>query len=252
MLILLGNSDYLYALEACYRTEAPYIIIFEDDIILADGWLAKTRAALQTIESQNLEGTKWVNWIYLRLFYTETYIQWGPEDFWYKNMGITFLLGAFTSWISLVGIRQFWLSSRKFLDNYTVSMISVVVVPAFITLLFMIGKASLLVPHGVFELNKWGCCTQGLVFPRTETPGLISYLRERKTGQTDLMIEEYADSTDKMRLALSPQVIQHVGLTSARGSSKVVSQSTWAFFFEELDADLLRKQHETLLKNDKS
>lgn len=98
-------------------------------------------------------------------------------------------------------------------------------------------------------MNKYGCCTQALVFPRNEIPGLVAYLRGIGHGQTDTMIEEYADANSKERLALAPQVVQHVGLESSRDNTFVNSQSTWAFRFEEQNAGTLRRERELLTGN---
>ena len=43
--------DYEYLLQACYNTSAPYMILFEDDIIAMDGWFHRTDLGLQKIES---------------------------------------------------------------------------------------------------------------------------------------------------------------------------------------------------------
>lgn len=44
--------DYTYLLQACYNTSAPYMILFEDDIVAMDGWLHRTKAGLQEIEDK--------------------------------------------------------------------------------------------------------------------------------------------------------------------------------------------------------
>ncbi|KAM0178169.1 hypothetical protein ACHAPF_003808 [Botrytis cinerea] len=76
-----GVFDYVYALSRCYDTHAPYIAIMEDDIIFAHDWFQRTISALSKIESlsQNPED-KFYNWIYLRLFYTETFQSWSEEQ----------------------------------------------------------------------------------------------------------------------------------------------------------------------------
>ncbi|TAQ87813.1 hypothetical protein B7494_g3839 [Chlorociboria aeruginascens] len=81
-----GVYDYVYALDSCYSTGAPYIAIFEDDIIAVDGWMAKTRKALQEIDHAVHELGKHWDWIYLRLFYSETFMLWNNGDYWYRNM----------------------------------------------------------------------------------------------------------------------------------------------------------------------
>lgn len=213
--------------------------------------MAKTRGALRDIKEQGQSGKRpWKNWLYLRLFYTETSLQWRKEDdFWYANLWLTFALAASAGFILLVGVRLFAPSTRKFLDNYAVGTVCIITIPAFIVLVFMIGKSSLLFQHrGPFELNKYGCCTQALVFPREQVPDMVHYLRERREGQTDSLLEDYADATGKQRLALWPQIVQHVGLVSSRDNNELNGQSTWAFWFEKNDADKLKKEHERLLE----
>jgi hypothetical protein len=70
---------------------------------------------------------------------------------------------------------------------------------------------------------------------------------ERKIGQTDSIIEEYADHTGLTRLAFAPQQMQHVGLRSSRENLEINTQSTWAFWFEENDAEKLKIEHERLI-----
>jgi hypothetical protein len=216
--------------------------MFEDDIIVADGWMAKIRQAFREIEGKD----DLRNWLYLRLFYTETSMQWQNTDFWYQHMSLTVGIGALTGFALLVLIRYQSLSARRHLDNWAIGVICVITIPAFIGLVFMIGKYSVFPPRGVFRMNKYGCCTQALVFPRHEVPGLVALLRGMGAGQTDTMIEEYADANGKERLALGPQLVQHVGLESSRDNTFVNSQSTWAFWFEENNLAKLREKHKML------
>lgn len=243
-------SDYLYGLKACYDTGASNVIMLEDDIILADGWMAKTRQALRIIDrkSKNRKGEFW-DWIYLRLFYTETSMQWEDTDFWYYHMWLTFSIASVVGFIITRLMRVFAPSSRRYLDGWCTAVICLITVPAFTALAFMIGKYSLFPPDTVFALNKHGCCTQALLFPRPEIPELIEYLQGRGHGQTDAMIEDYADGNGKQRLATGKQLVQHVGLTSSRDNTFVNSQSTWAFWFETQDKDVLKKEHLRLTKS---
>ncbi|TVY43147.1 hypothetical protein LSUB1_G001318 [Lachnellula subtilissima] len=244
-----GVYDYLYALDYCYETSAPYIAMFEGDIILADGWMIKTRKALGEIEKHaGVEGEKYWNWIYLRIFYTETSVGWEETDFMYHYKGSIFAAAAILGYVILFLSRCFVPSTRRYLDYWAIAVICLATIPAFVLLLFMVGKNSLYPPNGVFKMNKFGCCTQALIFPRTQVPELTSYLREIGTGQTDTMIENYADERGKQRLALRPQLVQHVGLESSRDNNFQNSQSTWSFWFEEYNPDTLRKEHDALTR----
>lgn len=99
-------------------------------------------------------------------------------------------------------------------------------------------------------MNTSGCCTQGILFPREQINGLIGFLREKGHGQTDSMIEEYADKSGLTRYALAPPQLQHVGLKSSRNNLDINTQSTWAFWFEESDPAALDEEHRTLLQDE--
>ncbi|PWY70914.1 integral membrane protein [Aspergillus heteromorphus CBS 117.55] len=238
-----GVFDYIHALNSCQATNAPYTAVFEDDVIFADGWMAKTVKALADIYHR----PKQTPWIYLRLFYTETSLSWSSSDFAYRNMHLIFLLGMLFSFTILLSIRRLRLHGHSHLHNTTIIILTLLSTPCFIALTYMIGKYSLMPLHGVVEMNAHGCCTQGLVFPREQISGLIGYLVERNDGQTDALIEEYADKEDLMRYALAPQQLQHVGLKSSRGNPEVNTQSTWAFWYEENDPGVLGGEHQGLL-----
>ncbi|KAF7630576.1 hypothetical protein AFLA_011198 [Aspergillus flavus NRRL3357] len=167
-----GIFDCIYSLRICTTTNASYIAIFEEDNIIADGWMVKTLKALSDISYRSTQNP----WIYLRLFYTETLMR-------------------------------------------------------------------------VVEMNTYGCCTQGLVFPREQVDGLITFLKDIKTGQTDFIIEEYADMARLTQYALVPQQLQHVGLKSSRDTLEIYTGSTWAFWFEENDPAKLKRVHEDFLQH---
>ena len=241
--ILIAVSDYTYALATCQASGAPYTIVFEDDIILAQGWMAKTLKALSTIKNtlQNND-----NWIYLRLFYTETSLGWDSSDFAYRNMPIIFALAILLALIIMSTIRRSKVVS-PYLDYPTIGVIGLIFVPGVIALIYMTGKYTLMPLRGVVEMNSHGCCTQGLLFPQNQVDGLLGYLRKREHGQTDSMIEEYAGQSQLTRYALAPQQLQHVGLQSSRDNDEITTKSTWAFWFEENDPASLRREHEELL-----
>jgi hypothetical protein len=229
-------------LSSCQASNAPYTIIFEDDIILAEGWLTKTLKSLIDID-RTLRNDAW---IYLRLFYSETFLSWSSADFAYRNMPLIFALAALLALACLSALRRST-RCRPFLDPATMAVISLLSVPAFTALLYMIGKYSLMPLRGVVEMNAYGCCTQGLVFPTRQIDGLIAHLRETGNGQTDLMIEDYAEHTGLTRYALAPQQLQHVGLKSSRDNPEINARSTLAFWFEENDPGIVRREHDEIL-----
>ncbi|CAG8073790.1 unnamed protein product [Penicillium salamii] len=239
-----GVYDYVYLLNQCLETEAPYIFILEDDVIFADGWLVKTLNSLHTLSHEPTDRKE--PWIYLRLFFTETALAWSDTEFWYRNMPLAFGLVIGSTYAFLLALRR-WLPARYYFGYWVIGTMCLVVAPAFTALVYMIGKYSLAPLKGVVEMNDRGCCTQGLVFPREQVPALVNYLQEKKGGQTDSLIEDYATEKDLTRFALAPQQLQHVGLKSSRNNLEVNTKSTWAFWFEENDALELKDEHQRLL-----
>ncbi|OJK00775.1 hypothetical protein ASPACDRAFT_51674 [Aspergillus aculeatus ATCC 16872] len=144
--------DLIHALEACMITNATYLAMFEDDIIVADGWMAKTSKGLSDIvRIQELKhNNKNIPWVYLRLFFTETALSWTSADFAYRNMGWIFIGASLSLLAALMAVRR----------SYPL--------PALIGLVYMVGKYSLMPLGGVVQINAHGCYTQGLVFPRDQ------------------------------------------------------------------------------------
>jgi hypothetical protein len=136
-------------------------------------------------------------------------------------MPLGFLLVMLSSCALLLGIRQRWPVTHLYLDNWTIAAVCLIVIPAFRELLYTMGKYSLLPQQGVVVMIGYGCCTQGLIFPREQA------------SSTDSIIGEYADHTGLTHLAFAPQKMQHVGLQSSRDNLEINTQSTWVFWFEE-------------------
>ena len=123
-----------------------------------------------------------------------------------------------------------------------------VAVPLTIVLFFGTGRVTLFpLPAGVSVMNRYGCCSQGLVFPRLKAEDLASWFVEARVGFVDVLIEEYADRhADEERLALVPSVLQHVGRKSSKGgdggrspgSDRSAAEKIWNFGFETQGRDL--------------
>jgi GR25 family glycosyltransferase involved in LPS biosynthesis len=299
------SSDYIYVVKRCLEeTNAPYIAVFEDDVIFAEDWMARTLLALEKLKKHDAAITAKTSstppisartrlrraptdaksldsrpWIYLRLFYTETALGWNPEiDFWYGHYKLAIILASATTAAVLFAARaSFHRVLRPHLDIGAILVFTLIAAPAFTALVFMAGKYSVWVPlqtpdtwlgalahargsgpvvlptqdlrsGGIVRMNRFGCCTQGMVFPRSQVPGLLQYLTERHDGQTDSLIEEYSDHQNLNRYAVSPQVIQHVGLESSRGNTLINALSTWAFWFEDSTPSGVAKRHKQVLQ----
>ncbi|KAH8698673.1 hypothetical protein BGW36DRAFT_426366 [Talaromyces proteolyticus] len=255
-----GVFDYVYTLNRCMETDAPYIGIFEDDILFADGWMAKTMKGLMklnhTMESEPIENVDetlapTASWLYMRLFYTETQLQWEETDFAYRNIHMIFLVAMSTGLLICMMTRRLFPRARSILTYSTIIVICLVTIPAFTGLYFMIGKYSVHPLRDVVPMDAHGCCSQALIYPRQHVPSLIDYLEQERSGQTDLMIDDFAQKTGLRRFALAPPQVQHVGLRSSRKMAEADTQSTWAFWFEANDAKKLKEEHLSILNDDK-
>lgn len=236
-----GVFDYTYAMERCYESGAPYVGMFEDDILMADGWLVRTLLGLTGLPPAS-------EWLFMRLFnqerstgYSNTYIG-GNNEHW-----ITLGAGIVISAVAAFARRRWWWV-RKNIDMESVGVLVLLLIPAFVILFFQSGKASLFPPTpGVFD-QPYGCCSQAMIFPRMQMPKIIDYIRSKKEGQVDLFLDELAIEADLKRFALYPVQAQHIGLDSARMTLEKEAQAIWSMAFEDLNPMSLRREHGQMVK----
>jgi hypothetical protein len=186
----------------------------------------------------------------MRLFYTEEFLGWNVEElphylFWS-------LLWVSIPGIVLLFIRQSYPTMRKSLPNRTILVACGLYIPLCIFLYFATGRVTVApLPVGLNEMNRFGCCSQGFVFPRTKANDLIHWYESKRVGFVDMLTEEYADLKHENRLALTPSVLQHVGRRSSKGddfgeNSKYhmsVAEKLWNFRFEKNDPKALHEEH---------
>ncbi|KAG8414451.1 hypothetical protein J3459_014751, partial [Metarhizium acridum] len=178
--------------------------MFEDDILLAQGWLVRTLIGLQQISGDS------TSWLYMRLFNQERSTGWenrhigGNHEHW-----IIIGIGLFVSvpaWLLYRRCR--W--TRTIIDPVTIFLLVAIVNPALVILFFQSGKATMLPPSpGVFN-EPFGCCSQAMVFPRQQVPLLIEFLQRRQKGQIDLLLNDLAVESGLARYALYPVQAQHI------------------------------------------
>ena len=202
----------------------------------------------------------------MRLFNQERSTGWSSHNIGGNNEHWISLAVGLPVLVGLLLIRHRSRSLRPHLDDWTLGVISLLVIPAFVILFFKAGKASLLPPApGVIE-ESFGCCAQGLVFPRDRVPDLINYLRKRHAGQIDTLLDDLADQANLTKHALYPVQLQHVGtsmensspqsntkdailgIQSARGTVSKEAQAIWSMAFEQGNAETLRQEHADLVK----
>ncbi|KAM0714696.1 hypothetical protein Q7P37_009713 [Cladosporium fusiforme] len=237
-----GLFDYKLLLNACLqKTDAPYVAIFEDDIVATFDWYQLTLAGITEAESRFAHDTgRSRGFLYLRLFYTEQFLGWNIEDWPSHGFWSAFVVGG--SWLLLHCIRWRYPNSTQVLSLRLVVGVCFVVEPLLILLLFATGRVTLQsFPTGVRVMNEYGCCSQGLVFPRPKAQDLVSWFGKEPVGFVDSQIEKFADQhSDGERLALVPPVIQHVGSKSTKDQNdssqdsqhRSAAEQIWSFRFE--------------------
>jgi hypothetical protein len=208
-----ADLDFSLALQECLdNSTSPYIALFEGDILLANGWFARTRMGIDQIRAT---GRPWLD---LRLFNAENSIGWASRHL--LGNGVLPVTGGIIVFLLLAQLitRQFF--DRQLLSYPTLAVVCLLTVPGLVILFFQSGKSSMLPPRaGVTEQN-WGCCSQGIVLPRAQVPGFIQTLRRISTdGPPDLVILAYAREMGLSRFALNPVQIQHLSMYPTKTSN---------------------------------
>lgn len=203
--------DYTISLSHCYETSAKWIALIEDDVIFADGWHSQSLLRLLEIKERIKKGKASRDWLYMRLFNDERSSGWASSKIGANNeiwisLGIATVFGP----LLILG-RSRWQVLQRHLTDQVLAITFLLTVPAFVVLFYQAGKASVLPPSpGVFRQN-FGCCSQGLIFPRRQIPDVIGFLRERGGGQIDLILKDLASENGLDRYSLYPVQLQHVG-----------------------------------------
>lgn len=222
--------DYNYLLRECLNTNAKWIMLVEDDVLAKAGWYTQAKDALQDIQSQMAH----LDWLYLRLFYTEKLFGWNGEE-WAHYLGWSFLAFIVTI-IGLISARSCSRRLKKHISNLTIALICCFCLPATIGLYFMAGRVSMQPrPLGLQRMEDFGCCSQGLIFPREIVPRAMDVL-EQATDQryyVDMTLERWGNAQHLPQFALIPPLLQHVGSQSSKGQKfDEGATSIWNFEFE--------------------
>ncbi|KAI0550383.1 integral membrane protein [Xylaria curta] len=240
-----SKFDYSVVMEECEKTGTPYVLMIEDDVVFLDGWRHRTMKALDIATAKSWDAGK-ADFLYLRLFYYEGLLGWNSES-WPTYLGSSLAISAVVLGCLLVAQRYV---ARRQISNTLILLVTLVFTPLLIILFFAAG-GNCMFPQstGVHIMDKYGCCGQGLVFPRsTVINDILPLFRNNisSTVPTDSYIEQYADNTGGLRWALTPVVMQHVGGQSShkgrRGDTYGPSH-LWNFDFERNDATQLAAEH---------
>ncbi|EXK87660.1 hypothetical protein FOQG_08997 [Fusarium oxysporum f. sp. raphani 54005] len=229
------HRDYATLMAACREQRAEYFALVEDDIIAAHNWLGRLSTALDKLE--RTEDAK--NWLYLRLFYSETYMGWNAEEwptYLINSISVYCIVSALYLLVVAIDTRR---RSQTFHPKSTIWALPHLTfwTASFILLYFLAGRLAVNpYPTGVHEMPNYGCCAQGLVIPRQHLDALGATLNTASDAIAgDSLIEYFADSHHLKKYAITPSVLQHVG---RMGSSDVggTRKVTWSFSFEKTSA----------------
>lgn len=239
-----GVFDYIQALQRCYDTGAPYIGLFEDDILLADGWLVRT---LRGLEDISLSGQDETSWLFLRIFNQERSIGWAKRQILGNNEH-WIALGIALGFILPISLARWkWRSVRQYLDWESICVLAFMFNPAMVILFFQCGKASMLPPAPGVAAEGFGCCSQAMIFPRERVPGLMEYLENIRRGQVDLLLKHHAKDEGLLRYNLYPTQAQHIGFDSARKTDKSEAAAIWSVSFEDQNPEVLQREHRDMI-----
>ncbi|KAI1438290.1 hypothetical protein GGR50DRAFT_691461 [Xylaria sp. CBS 124048] len=257
--------DYAYALAQCVQTtNAPYIALFEDDILLADGWAAQTLKNLQTAEEMMKDPRRHSpatgkvepggpnTWLYLRMFNQERSFGWGGGYGFRSNNAHIISLAVSIPLLAILLVARRLSRSRwllRHLDGWVLFIVCGIAVPLFVWLFFASGKASLLgSPLGVHE--EWfGCCNQALVYNRQHAQALSDFLMTaattagKRAGRGDMLPKKFAWDHGLARLSAYPMMAQHLGRISAKDTNSVEARRIWSMAFEDLNPQRLAHDH---------
>ena len=231
--------DYTYVLQRCVSAGTPWISMIEDDTLAVDGWFPRVMEALQKADEQH-STTEEMDWLYLRLFYTEEFLGWNKEE-WQEYLAASFAVTGMTG-MALLFIRQFIF--EKTITNSVIAIACLLCVPACILLYFMAGRLSMqpTLP-GLYQMPQFGCCAQGLVYSHKTAGKLITRLSQVREGYVDQIVEAWANEANLVRWVTIPSLLQHVGTSSSKGDDRgsaakygrSVAEKIWSFNFEDYE-----------------
>jgi hypothetical protein len=205
-----GVFDYTHGLEYCLNTTtSPFIAIFEDDVIFAVGWLMYTLNNLTNLQMRL--ATQANDWLFLRLFNQERSIGWASRDIGGNHEFLITIIIAIPLVAIILLLRRRYPRTYRYLDYWTLAIVCLIIIPAFIVLFYQAGKASLFPPRPGIRDEAFGCCSQGLVFPRSAAFATVDMLKHRGSGQVDLILNDLADDQGLTRYAQYPVMMQHLG-----------------------------------------
>ncbi|RGP63985.1 alpha-1,3-mannosyl-glyco 4-beta-n-acetylglucosaminyltransferase c [Fusarium sporotrichioides] len=227
------HRDYATLMADCRETGAQYFVLMEDDVIAARHWLGKLLDAVIYLERTD-DAEKW---LYLRLFFSETYLGWNSEQ-WpeYLVRSLCFYTIVLSLYLVIAAVDMRRRSHTFHFKSHSYNVLHLTLWTAsFIILYFLTGRLTVdPYKEGIREMPNYGCCAQGLVIPRQHLLALENALHTASDDIAgDSLIEKFADDRALRKYAIVPSLLQHLGIkgsSDAQGSKK----GTWNFHFEKI------------------
>ncbi|KAF5679156.1 hypothetical protein FHETE_897 [Fusarium heterosporum] len=233
------HRDYATLMATCRDRRSDYFVLIEDDVIAAKYWLKSLSSGLKMLErTANMD-----DWLYLRLFYSETYLGWNLEE-WpiYVMHWLCLYTVVLVLYLLLATFDSVHRAHTLHLKPLAWNVLHLTFwLASFITLYFLAGRLTVApLPTGVHEMANYGCCAQGLVIPQQHLEGLKSNLETAPDIVAgDSFIEEYADQNQLKKYAITPSILQHVGIQGS-SDTKGTKKLTWNFSFERNNDKILK------------
>jgi hypothetical protein len=233
--------DHSVLVERCVHSGAEYFALVEDDVVAARDWFTKLEKGVEFVERSTRRIGK--DWIYLRLFYSEMFMGWNSEELPFYGKVVFLMYAAAVSIFMAIrflpairgrGRRIPYAGKRRATHHIGLASLCLWLV-ALTGLVFLAGRASLnrVNPFRapVREMPRYGCCAQGLVFPRRQLQGFQNLLRTPPfLFAGDQILEDYAELNGLSKWALNPSVLQHIGLKQSSAGDRLAE--VWNFSFE--------------------
>lgn len=265
-----ASIDYSLALQKCIDIGATHCLVVEDDTVFASQWYAQFQEALLQAQKSYAGPHPWA---YLRLFYAEKYFGWENHEVpllirWIAgsvaaSVVLLFLFARFPAhdvvqvqekphdylgadrsipWDDVDDKLRKSTSNRKTIGIPlgTIFLLGVLVLHVCIFAILSGRNHFYSVPKGVSNMPSRGCCTQAMVYPLDVLAPLIEHIRHwHLQSPYDININRWVEGQERIKLALHPPLVQHIGTGSSRQMVEYAydrSTPLWSFAFEKWQA----------------
>ncbi|KAH6648654.1 integral membrane protein [Truncatella angustata] len=242
--------DYSVLLDECAKVHPEYTMTLEDDVIALDGWFHRMRAALQTAAQRTRDMGR-SSFLYMRIFHDGRLLGWNAEE---APVYIFYSVATvIPQLVVLWYLRWRFAAVQKAVPLQLLLLVYGICMPMMIGLFFAAGRSCMLPkPPGVSLMQQYGCCGQGLVFPQDQVNRHLLPMYSNSNDShaaVDTFLEDWADSRDELRWAVSPVLIQHVGGKSSHGAGdqrfgQLTDDMPFDYAFESNDPVELAKEHQ--------